>query len=157
MSWAAASMLRSRAKTTVIWVSPRALVEVIESTPAIVENWRSSGVATAVAIVSGLAPGRLAATWITGKSTLGRSLAGSWRYASVPKMRRPAMSSVVMTGRRMKRSVVIWALAWGWWALARGWWALARGWSALPRVWWALPEPNPRASRQRASRTPGAS
>ena len=38
MSWAAASMLRSRVNTTVIWVRPRALVEVIESMPAIVEN-----------------------------------------------------------------------------------------------------------------------
>src|SRR6266446_7183746 len=128
MSWAAASMFLSSVKTTVIWVRPRALVDVIESMPAIVENWRSSGVATAEAMVSGLAPGRLAATWMTGKSTLGRSLAGSWRYASMPKMRRPAMSSVVMTGRRMKRSVFIWALARGWWSLARGWWSLARGW-----------------------------
>ena len=34
------------------------------SIPAIVENDRSSGVATAAAIVSGLAPGRLAVTWI---------------------------------------------------------------------------------------------
>src|SRR5215472_3317841 len=52
MSWAAASMLRSRVKTTVIWVSPSALVDVIESMPAMVENCRSSGVATAEAMVS---------------------------------------------------------------------------------------------------------
>jgi hypothetical protein len=38
---------------------PSALVEVIESTPAIVVNCFSSGVATADAMVSGLAPGRL--------------------------------------------------------------------------------------------------
>jgi hypothetical protein len=44
-----------------------------------VENCRSSGVATADAMVSGLAPGRLAATWMVGKSTLGRSLTGSRR------------------------------------------------------------------------------
>src|SRR5215467_5859926 len=79
MSWAAASMLRSSVNTTVIWVSPRALVDVIESMPAMVENCRSSGVATAEAMVSGLAPGRLALTWTVGKSTLGRSLTGSWR------------------------------------------------------------------------------
>jgi hypothetical protein len=79
MSWAAASMLRSRANTTVIWVRPSALVEVMESMPAIVENCRSSGVATAEAMVSGLAPGRLALTCTVGKSTLGRSLTGSWR------------------------------------------------------------------------------
>src|SRR5215475_3818131 len=79
MSWAAASMLRSRLNTTVIWVSPSALVEVIESMPAMVENCRSSGVATAEAMVSGLAPGRPAVTWMVGKSMLGRSLTGSSR------------------------------------------------------------------------------
>ena len=47
--------------------------------PAIVENCFSSGVATAAAIVSGLAPGRLALTEIVGKSTVGRSLTGSAR------------------------------------------------------------------------------
>ena len=49
--------------------------------PAMVENCCSSGVATAEAIVSGLAPGRLALTWIVGKSTFGRSLTGRSRYA----------------------------------------------------------------------------
>ena len=63
----------------VIWVRPSALDDVIESMPAMVENCRSSGVATAEAMVSGLAPGRLAATWMVGKSTLGRSLTGSRR------------------------------------------------------------------------------
>jgi hypothetical protein len=47
-------------------VFPSALAEVIESMPAMVENCFSSGVATAAAIVSGLAPGRLAVTWIVG-------------------------------------------------------------------------------------------
>src|SRR5262249_14297818 len=139
-SWAAASMFLSRVKTTVIWVMPRALAEVIESMPAIVENCRSRTVATAEAIVSGLAPGRLAATWMTGKSTFGRSLTGSWRYAMAPKMSKAAMTSVVMTGRRMKRSVFIWSLARGWWSLARGWWSLARGWWSLARRWWSLAE-----------------
>ena len=36
---------------------PCVLVELMESTPAIVENCFSSGVATEAAIVSGLAPG----------------------------------------------------------------------------------------------------
>src|SRR3970040_288375 len=81
MSWAAASMLRSRVNTTVIWVRPRALTDVIWAMPAIVENCRSSGVATAEAMVSGLAPGRLAPTWMTGESTLGRWLTGRWRDA----------------------------------------------------------------------------
>ena len=45
---------------------PRLLVDVIVSMPAMVENCFSSGVATADAIVSGLAPGRLALTVIVG-------------------------------------------------------------------------------------------
>jgi hypothetical protein len=82
--------------------TPSALVDVIESMPAIVVNCRSSGVATAEAIVSGLAPGNDAVTWMVGKSTLGRSLTGSFWYAITPKMTMAAMSSVVRTGRRMK-------------------------------------------------------
>src|SRR5262245_19195553 len=103
----AASMLRSSENWIVIWVSPCALVDVMESTPAIVENCFSSGVATADAIVSGLAPGSEAVTWMVGKSTFGRSFTGSARYASMPNTTMPAMSSVVMTGRRMKSSVFI--------------------------------------------------
>ena len=60
-------------------VLPCVFEELIEVTPAIVENCFSSGVATEAAIVSGLAPGRLAFTWIVGKSTVGRSLTGSSR------------------------------------------------------------------------------
>ena len=40
-------------------------------TPAMRPNCRSSGVATEEAMVSGLAPGRPALTWIVGKSTCG--------------------------------------------------------------------------------------
>jgi hypothetical protein len=61
----------------VIEVVPRPLVEVISVTPAICANWRSSGVATAEAIVSGLAPGSDADTWIVGKSTCGSGATGS--------------------------------------------------------------------------------
>src|SRR4030065_2321426 len=77
-SWAAASRFRLRLNCRVIWLSPRALVELMESRPAMVENWRSRGVATAEAMVSGEAPGRLAVTMMVGKSTLGRSLTGRW-------------------------------------------------------------------------------
>src|SRR6266852_3551451 len=97
-SWAAASIERSSENWMVIWVRPWALDEVIESMPAMVVNCFSSGVATAEAIVSGLAPGSAACTWIVGKSTLGRSLTGSRRYAITPKMRIPAITSVVSTG-----------------------------------------------------------
>ena len=65
-SWAAASMLRSSVNCSVMLVEPRALVEVMASRPAMVENCFSSGVATAEAMVSGPAPGRFARTVITG-------------------------------------------------------------------------------------------
>ena len=50
--------------------------DVISLTPAILENWRSSGVATAEAMVSGSAPGKLAPTEMTGYSTWGRDETG---------------------------------------------------------------------------------
>src|SRR6266496_1587759 len=78
-SCAAASMFRSRVNCSVMFVLPRLDEEVIWSTPAIVENCFSSGVATADAMVSGLAPGRLALTWMVGKSTLGRLLTDNSR------------------------------------------------------------------------------
>ena len=46
----------------VTWVEPVELSEVIWSIPAMVDSWRSIGVATELAIVAGLAPGRLALT-----------------------------------------------------------------------------------------------
>src|SRR3569833_1092039 len=78
-SCAAASMLRSRLNWIVMPVDPSPDDDVMLSMPAIVENCFSSGVATADAIVSGLAPGRLALTVIVGKSTVGKSLTGKCR------------------------------------------------------------------------------
>ena len=78
-STAAPSSLRARSNSRVIWVLPSEFAEDMEFIPAMVENWFSSGVATAAAMVSGLAPGRLAVTRRVGKSTLGRSLTGSAR------------------------------------------------------------------------------
>jgi hypothetical protein len=66
MSCAAASILRSSVNCTVIEVLPSELVEFIDCMPAMVENSRSRGVATVDAMVSGLAPGRAAATWMVG-------------------------------------------------------------------------------------------
>jgi hypothetical protein len=103
-SWAAASMSRFRLNWSVISVPPCELVEIMLSRPEMVENCRSSGSATDEAIVSGVAPGRFARTIIVGKSTFGRSLTGSDRYAMTPKIRMPDMTSVVMTGRRMNGS-----------------------------------------------------
>src|SRR5260221_12512077 len=103
-SWAAASMSRSSANWMVMLVRPWPESEVIWSMPAIVENCFSSGVATAAAMVSGLAPGRVAETWIVGKSTLGSEETGSKRELASPKIRIPAMTSTVITGRRTKSS-----------------------------------------------------
>ena len=103
-SCAAASMLRVRSNCNAIAALPCWLVDVIWVTPEIVENSRSSGSATAEAIVSGLAPGSEAPTTIVGKLTLGRSLTGRYRYAKAPKITSAADISVVITRRRMKIS-----------------------------------------------------
>ncbi len=47
-------------------VVPRLLEEVISVMPAMRPSWRSRGVATEEAMVSGLAPGKLAETLIEG-------------------------------------------------------------------------------------------
>src|SRR6266849_891911 len=90
----------------VMLVEPTPLLEVMESMPAMVENCRSSGVATEDAMVSGLAPGSEACTWIVGKSTMGRSLTGRARYHATPNSTIPIITSAVMTGRLMKISVI---------------------------------------------------
>ena len=78
-SCAAESRSRERSNCRVIEVLPWPLEEVICARPAMVENCFSSGVATEAAMVSGLAPGRLACTCSVGKSTLGRSDTGRSR------------------------------------------------------------------------------
>ncbi len=65
-SCAAASMLRESVNCSVMVAPPSALVDVMLSTPAMVVNCFSSGVATADAIVSGLAPGSDALTVMVG-------------------------------------------------------------------------------------------
>src|SRR5579864_3353354 len=62
----APSMSRSRLNCRVMLVEPWRLLEIIESTPAMVVNWRSRTVATEEAMVSALAPGRLALTEMVG-------------------------------------------------------------------------------------------
>src|SRR5262249_59362384 len=89
---------------TVTLVVPSALFDVISLTPAIRPNRRSSGMAAAVAIVVGLAPGRLALTLIVGKSTLGSGDTGSWVNAAAPASSSAAASSHVAFGRRMDRA-----------------------------------------------------
>src|SRR5260370_21102209 len=99
-SCAAASMLRSSVNCSVMFVLPRFDDDVIWSTPAMVENCFSSGVATADAMVSGLAPGRLALTVMVGKSPFGRLLTGTNRSASHPQTRTPTITHALLTSHR---------------------------------------------------------
>jgi hypothetical protein len=65
-------------------------------------NCRSSGVATADAIVSGLAPGKPADTEITGNSTWGSGATGRNLKANAPESSSAAASRDVPTGRLIK-------------------------------------------------------
>ena len=69
-------------------------------------NWRSSGVATEDAMVSGLAPGKPAFTEIVGKSTCGRGDTGRNSKATTPDSAMAMVSRVVATGRLMKTSEI---------------------------------------------------
>src|ERR1700684_1812224 len=82
-------------------VVPMLLVDVISVTPAIRPNWRSSGVATEEAMISGLAPGKPAPTEIVGKSTWGRAATGNSLNATAPASANARVRSVVATGRSM--------------------------------------------------------
>lgn len=82
-------------------VVPSELCDVISVTPAIRPNRRSSGIATAVAIVLGLAPGRFAETLMVGMSTRGSGATGRFRNATAPAMRSAAARSQVPIGRLM--------------------------------------------------------
>jgi hypothetical protein len=93
---------RVRSNWRVMLVDPRLLEDVICVTPAMRPNCRSRGVATAEAMVSGLAPGRLAPTLIVGKSTWGKGETGRIRKATTPERKIAMVMSVVATGLRMK-------------------------------------------------------
>ena len=53
-------------------------------------------------MVSALAPGNWADTWIVGKSTFGSGATGKFGYATKPTKRNPTITSVVAMGYRMK-------------------------------------------------------
>src|SRR5262249_25096204 len=92
-------MLRFRSNCRVTFDDPRLLFEVISVIPAIRPNMRSRGVATADAITSGLAPGRLAKALIVGYSTCGIGATGRNMKATPPAKASAALSSDVATGR----------------------------------------------------------
>src|ERR1700743_3244161 len=52
-------------------------------------------------MVSGSAPGRLAETWMVGKSTSGSGATGNSGYAMMPTKRMPTISNDVAMGSRM--------------------------------------------------------
>src|SRR6188472_582923 len=87
-------------------VVPSTFVDVISVTPAMRPKRRSSGVATDEAMVSGLAPGKLAVMEIVGKSTRGSGDTGSRVYAHAPARSTPIASSVVAIGRRMNGAAI---------------------------------------------------
>ena len=100
-SRAAASMLRSRSNCSVIEVDPSELVDVISVTPAMRPNWRSSGVATDDAMVSGLAPGSPALTESSGTPPAAAAKrAGT--VGDAPARAMATVRSVVADGRSMK-------------------------------------------------------
>src|SRR5215813_2916776 len=70
-SSAAPSMFRLRSNWTTMLVRPSDEADVIEVMPAMVESCRSIGDATEAAMVSALAPGKVAVIEIVGKSTAG--------------------------------------------------------------------------------------
>src|ERR1700735_1696757 len=97
-------MLRFRSICSVMLLAPSVLDEVISVTEAMCPNWRSSGVATDDAMVSGLAPGKAADTEMVGKSTWGSGDTGSNRNAGIPASAMAITRRVVATGLRMKIS-----------------------------------------------------
>jgi len=99
-SCAAVSMFFSRSNCSVIEVLPSALVEVISMMPGTPVSCVSSGVATADAMVSALAPGRLALTRMVGNSASGRGATGNRGNAATPSSITASVSSVVATGCR---------------------------------------------------------
>src|SRR5438094_6019833 len=90
-----------RSNWRVMCVLPGPLVEVICVALAMRPNWRSRGVATAEAIVSGLAPGNPAPTEMVGKSTCGSGATGKNWKATTPERRIAKVISDVATGRRI--------------------------------------------------------
>src|SRR5208283_5391260 len=106
VSRAAASMLRFKSNCRVTFDPPRLLDEVISVTAAMRPNWRSKGVATDEAMISGLAPGKPALTEIVGKSTWGSGDTGRRRKATAPASDTAMIRRVVAIGLRMKGSEI---------------------------------------------------
>src|SRR5271154_3988803 len=85
-----------------MFVEPTLLDEVMSSTSAMAPRWRSRGVATVLAMTSGLAPGSCADTKMAGTSIRGSGATGSSVKATAPHSATPTVSNVVATGLLMK-------------------------------------------------------
>src|SRR3979490_109681 len=103
-SRAAASMLRLRSNWMVMTLVPCDELDDIDEMPAMVDSWRSMMPATEAAMVSALAPGKVALTAMVGKSTRGSADTGNRRKPNTPKAMIDAVISVVMTGRARQSS-----------------------------------------------------
>ena len=79
--------------------APVMLVELMVLMPSMVENCFSKVSATEAAIVSGLAPGKLAVTLMTGVLKAGNAEIGILLYANTPAKTADKLSNTVMTGR----------------------------------------------------------
>src|SRR5579871_6912375 len=86
-----------------IRVLPAELCDVISLTSAMEPRCRSRGVATLVAMVSGLVPGMFAVTEMAGKSVFGRGATGRRKKATMPASATPAVNRDVAIGLEMKR------------------------------------------------------
>ena len=81
-------------------VEPWVELELIAVTPGMLPKARSSGVATVDAILSGLAPGKLACTKIVGMSTSGSGATGSLKNAITPATTRDGPALAVTLQRK---------------------------------------------------------
>ena len=81
---------------------PSLLLELMVSTPAIVENCLISGVATEVAIISGDAPDKSADTLMVGNSARGKAATGKIFQAKSPPNKMASDIKIVATGRLMQ-------------------------------------------------------
>ncbi len=101
-SRAAPLMSRSRSNCRITRVEPWLERLLMVLTPAMAPKERSSGVATVEAMTSGLAPGKLAWTTITGKSICGSGETGNRPKLTPPSSMIARLSNIVATGRLMK-------------------------------------------------------
>lgn len=97
-------MFLSRVNCRISVVEPRALLLVIWVMPGMALNCTSSGVATDEAMVSGLAPGNWAVTWMVGKSASGSGATGRRGKAMAPSSTRAKVSSRVAMGWSMHQA-----------------------------------------------------